>query len=289
MIDEELKEVETDDEEVQVDAALGDGEGNAEGIVEESVTADTDNTEDTVEGEETIVSFGDESEEDEGGTEWIKKLRQKNRDQNKRIRELEHAQTATVEAASPLGERPTLEGAEYDAEVYESNLEEWLGQKAEFEQQEQGYRQHVENRDRAYQTRLDEYEAATTNFEKNVYKDAQDAVQEAFSPNQQVLMVHVAGSKAADMVMAFARDEKELKKVAAITDEHLFAAAIARLEAKVTKSKKKPKVDPEIRVVSSGGGASSSSHLEKLREKAAKTNDYTEVIRYKAQLRKEAS
>ena len=293
-IDEELKEVEDVEVEAVGDITL-DGEasadeqdsGDGDGAVDDSALH---KGEEAAEGSEdagdTVVSFGDdEAEAEADDTQWIKDLRQRTRDQNKEIAELKREREQYVQAPVALGPRPTLEDAEYDAEAYEENLTGWLETKNRIDneawQQENVQREEAV----AWQRRVGEYESATRTFETEAYIDAEDTVKVALNPTQQSMMVHILGAKLAPLIVGLGKNRTELKNLAAIKDVSLFAAAVGRLEGKMKVSRRKPKTVPETRIASGGGGVTVNNTLEVLREKAAKTGNYTEVVAYKRRVK----
>jgi hypothetical protein len=76
----------------------------------------------------------------------------------------------------------------------------------------------------------------------------------------------------------------KLDEMSKIKDPVEFSFAIAKLETKLKKTvKRTPTTKPERTLTSSSGASVGSSqlHLDKLREKAAKTGDYSEVMAYK--------
>ena len=85
------------------------------------------------EPEEVTITIGDEqpAQEEEQAPEWVRELRRKNREDQKRIRELEAKlqQTQPAAAMPRLGPKPTLEGHDYDSTKYEAALDQWYAHK----------------------------------------------------------------------------------------------------------------------------------------------------------------
>ena len=80
--------------------------------------------------------------------------------------------------------------------------------------------------------------------------------------------------------------EAKAKEIAAIKDPVKFAFAIAKLEAQLKVSTKKPAVQPEGRIQGNARPSGTiDSTLERLREEANKTGDYSKVMEYKRKKR----
>ena len=295
-MNEELKEevnaADTADTADGVDVLVDENDtGGDEGDVESTEKAEGGEDADEA-TEETVVSFGDE----EGGevaaaddTQWIKELRQRNRDQNKEISELKREREQYVQPAMALGPRPTLEDADYDAEVYEEQLTGWLEQKARIDNEAWQQENVQQEAATAWQGKLSAYENASSVFEKEAYVEAEDTVKMSLNAAQQSLMVHLLGAKLAPLIVGLGKNKTELSELAKIKDVPLFAAAIGRLESKMKVSKRKPTTQPEVRIAASGGGVTTDSTLDTLREKAAKTGNYTEVVAFKRRMKEQAA
>src|ERR1044072_581125 len=70
-----------------------------------------------------IPTFADEGEEQEGDTDLVRHLRAELRRTQARAKELEVAQAPKPKIV--IGEKPTLEGCEWDEEKFETELTAW--------------------------------------------------------------------------------------------------------------------------------------------------------------------
>lgn len=244
--------------------------------------------EEKVEEKETeIVSFDEEvKEEGNQDSSVIKDLRKRNKEQNRELSELRKAQVKT-EVETPLGARPTLEDADYDEDLYSNSLDVWLTQKSEIDTTANKRQQAADDETSAWNKRLDEYNVARKDF-GDTFEEAEDAVKAELSETQQGMLVHALGGDLAEFVATLGISPKRLKKLAKIKDHTLFALEIGRLDARMKTAPRKAKTVPESRVVGDGGGIdiSGDSKLDTLREKAAKTGDYTQVMKHKAKMRR---
>jgi len=89
------------------------------------------------------------------------------------------------------------------------------------------------------------------------------------------------------LVYALGKNPTKAAALGAIKDPVEFAFAVARLEAQLKVSEKKPATPPETRVTGNGrvSGAVDAT-LERLRAEAERTGDYTKVSAYKRQKNK---
>lgn len=280
MADEELAvEVETEDVEAEETERV------------EGETPDTEQSAD----DEIVVTIGDESptSEDEQeaygfkgpAPEWVKELRKSSREKEKKIRELEAKLSQGAETKpAPLGNKPKLDDFDYDAEQYEKALESWHERKREHEAEQAKVRQAEEAQQREWQARLDSYESEKSKIKVKDYDDAEGIVQETLNQTQQGIILHGADN-AALLVYALGKNPKKAKEIAAITDPVKFAFAVAKLEKelKVTNRKAPP---PEKTVSGSGpiSSAVTGSNLERLREKARQTGDWSDYFAAKRKI-----
>jgi hypothetical protein len=220
----------------------------------------------------------------------VNELRKKNREDQKRIRELEAKlqQTQPQQAVPRLGPKPTLEGMDYDSAKYEAALEQWYGQKRQVDE---------------FQTKVKAGRAAT---------DAGMAIQAGGIRHRQTVTEgprlrrrgsycaggaehRPAGRAAARrgqpamVVYALGKNPKKAKELASITDPVKFAFAVAKLEAPVeSRTPQNPapprRRNPQHRTIS----GTVDSNLDRLRSEAERTGDYSKVYRYKQQLKAKA-
>ncbi len=243
------------------------------------------------EDDEVVVSIGGESppqDEIKRAPEWVRELRKADREKSRKIKELE----AKLSAAAPtenkpveLGPKPSLAGFDFDEEKYEAALEDWHARKrkiaAEVEAQELAKRKQQQE----WEQRVIAYNASKEALKVRDYDEAEFNVQEILDVTQQGIIMHAASNPAL-IVYALGKNPKRAKELAAITDPVRFAVAIGEMQkADITMTTRKAAPPPE-KTVESGGkktGAADST-LERLREKAEKTGDYTEVVRYRRSL-----
>jgi len=247
------------------------------------------------EGEdEVVVTIGDaapnkEEEEIAKAPEWVRELRKTNRELARENRELKRSQeerTRTVESQA-LGPKPTMADADidYDPAKFEKRLTEWNEQKRKHDQ-EQTDRQAAEKKAQdAWTAKLGEYNDAKGKLKVKDFAEAEAVATEALTQVQQGIVVQ-GSDNAALVIYALGKNPDKLKELKAITDPVKFAFAVAKLEKDLKMTTRKAPPPPE-KVVTGSAPKSGvvDSQLERLREEAAKTGDYSKVGQYRRQKR----
>lgn len=239
--------------------------------------------------EEVVVSIGEEAPppaEEVRAPEWVRELRKANREKDRKIKELEAKLNTSATENKPVsaGPKPTLEGCDYDSDVFEAKLAEWYERKREADAAEAKQREAVEAEAAAWQKKLQDYEKAKSSLRVRDYEDAEATALENFTVTQQGIVIQGSENPAL-LVYAIGKNPAKAKELASITDPVKFAFAVAKLETQLKVTNRKAAASPE-RTINSGGGRLSGamdSTLERLRAEAEKTGDYTKVLRYKRQ------
>ena len=250
------------------------------------------------EAEEVVVTIGDaapsqEEEEIAKAPEWVRELRKTNREQTRRIRELEKEKSDKAQAAetAALGPKPTMadKDIDYDAAKFEVALNKWNEQRRALDN-EAAQRQATEKKaQEAWAERLNGYNEGKTKLKVKDFGEAESVALDTLSQVQQGIVVQGCDNSAL-VIYALGKNPAKLKELGAITDPVRFAFAIAKLEKDLKLTTRKSPPPPE-KVVS--GSASKSgivdNQLERLRADAEKTGDYTKVNQYRRQKRAAAS
>ena len=235
---------------------------------------------------EIVVSIGDEADgqqEQETAPEWVRDLRRKNREDQRRIRELEDKLTKlSAPKTEPLGEKPTLEGCEYDPDVFERQLVGWHERKRKIESADAEAAAAQRKASEDWQKTLDRYGQQRTSLKVADFDEVESTTADILDVIQQGIVISGAENPAI-VIYALGKNEKKAKELAAITDPVKFAFAVAKLEAQLKISRKKPSTEPEKRVAQGSAPVSGAvdSTLERLRADAAKTGDFSRVVAYK--------
>jgi hypothetical protein len=249
-------------------------------------------TEDSV--EEVVITIKGESptpeEEEKQAPEWVKNLRKSYRELQREKRELEEKLKMVLPAAetNPVvpGRKPTLEACDYDSDKFENELSGWFERKRQSEEAEAKQRTRQQSEQEAWQKKLEGYNQSKSGLKVSDFTEAEETVLENLSVTQQGIILQGAQNPAV-MVYALGKNPKKAKELAEIKDPVAFAFAVAKLETQLSVTRKQLP-PPEKRIVSNGNPGTSSVQLDRLRDEAARTGDFTKVIAFKKQLKNQS-
>lgn len=234
-----------------------------------------------VEGEETIIIIGDEKEPPriDGDSSTIRHLRTLYKDKSKEAKQLRE-QLAAKEIPT-LSSKPTFESCDGDPQKLEKELDEWHAKKAELDSKKAEAERQEKQRAETWQTKLNSYGDKKKALNVQDYDDVEEAVLDTLNVTQQGVLIDSTDNPAA-VLYAIGKRPELLKELAGETNPVKFAAKLARLESTMTITKRKPGIPPEEVPEGSGKPKGGVDQLEKLREEAARTGDYSKVTAYKA-------
>ena len=244
--------------------------------------------------EEDVVTIAGESpapeEEEKQAPEWVRNLRKNYRELQREKRELEERLKAVSPATeqSPVtpGKKPTLEDCDYDSEKFENELAGWFERKRQSEETEAKHRAKQQEEQQTWQKKLETYTQSKTGLKVSDFQDAEDTVLETLSVTQQGIILQGAQNPAV-LVYALGKNSNKAKELAGITDPVQFAFAVAKLETQLSVTKKQAP-PPEKRINGNGSLGTSNAQLDRLREEAARSGDFTKVIAFKKQLKNQS-
>ena len=240
------------------------------------------------EGEEDAdeVSFADEAEDEEAEeTPLVKRLRAELRARTKELSQLRRPVTPEV---IEVGEKPTLEGCDYDPDRYEADLDAWKDRKAKAEKQAADAEAESAKVQKEWREKIASYEKKKAELRVPDKAEAEADALAALSQPQQAVIVKYADNPAA-LIIALGKSPKKLEALSAMNDLAQFTFTVAKLEKELKVGKKKA---PEPEGIVRGAAPLSHTadkHLEKLEREAARTGDRTAVVRYKAEMKKKAA
>lgn len=261
-------------------------------ISEETEAEDSRPEED--DAEELIVTIGEEAppqeDDDKPAPGWVREVRAKNREQARKIRELEQQleQFRPREQTPRLGPKPTLESVDYDPVKFEAELDRWKEAKAAEDRRQADEKQAAEAEQKRWQSEIDAFNEQKSALRVQDFEDAEELVTQALSRTQLGVIIDGAQSKAL-LLYALGKNDKALKELAAITNPVKFAFAVARMETQLKTQSRKPTAQPEKTVRGTAPVSGGSQTLEQLRAEAEKTGDYSKVIRYRTEQRRQSS
>lgn len=252
-------------------------------------------TETPVEPEgDLVVQIGDEEPEEDTDEEgnplpkWGRELRRLSRQKDAKIKELERALAVKDNPALPtLGEKPRIDDPDidYDADLFEQRILEWNERKRKIDEERLNSEKQQEQAQQAWQAKVQTYTEAKAKVPFPDFDDAEAFVQDTFDVTQQGLLIKVA-KDAPTLIYALGKNPKKAAELAGIKDYAEFVAEAVRLELNV-KTTRKPATSPErtVSVPTGTGVASTDNTLERLRDEAAKTGEFSKVMAYKRSMR----
>lgn len=249
----------------------------------------TDENIDEAQSDEVVVTIGDAeqpAEETAAAPDWVRELRKNHREAQKRIRELELQVSGSEKKPELLGNKPTLEDFDYDADKFESALTDWHDKKRKAEEMATNAAKEQEAATRTWQEKLANYGTSKTALKVKDYDDAEAVVLDMFDVTRQGIIVQGADNPAV-VVYAIGKNLAKAKELAEIKDPIKFAFAISKLETQLKVQNKKNPPAPEKTVTGTGKiSGSVDSTLERLRAEAEKTGDMSKVMEYKRNKKK---
>jgi hypothetical protein len=278
------------DAEAQAAAAAALATANAEGKSGADATGDDETpTGDDAGADEVVVTIGEEAPpqeeaELEQAPAWVKELRKTNREQARRIRELEKTQSAAAQTTETVvGAKPKMSDPEidYDAEKFETALNAWNERKRVADNEATQRQANEKKSQDAWQERVGAYNEAKAKLKVKDFTEAEATALDALAQVQQGIVVQGAENPAL-VIYALGKNPAKLKELSAITDPVKFAFAVAKLERDLKVTTRKAPPPPERTVTGSAPKSGVvDSQLEKLRADAEKTGDFSKVVAYK--------
>lgn len=239
------------------------------------------------EDEEDVISIAGETppvqeEESHRAPEWVRELRRKHREQTEEVKKL-RAELDRVNTPAPKAEipkKPKLEDFDYDSELYEEAIDAWHIQLKENEKKNAQQQRELEAKQAEWNDVVENYNKAKSSLRVRDYEVAEDVVTEGLTIEQQAVILQGAENPAS-LVYVIGKDKSKLEELSKIKDPVKFAFALAKLESKLSIERRKSPPPPEKVVRGSANASGVDSALERLREEASRTGDYSKVFAYK--------
>ncbi len=241
--------------------------------------------------DELIVTIGDsQPEEDEkSAPSWVKELRRKNREDQRKIRELEEKLNA-VQGGAPVNEppkKPKLEDFDYDADEFEKAMDAYYSQKADHDRKAEEQRKAQEEREKEWSERLKTYAEGKTKYPAERMKEAEEEVTGTLNQARQAMLLDLADDPTT-LVYALGTNGETLRKLAAIKSDARFIKEVAKIEMNIKVQPKAKTPPPPERTLSGSGRTpgSTAANLEALKAEAQRTGDYSKYLAEKRRLGK---
>lgn len=251
------------------------------------------------ESDELVITLGDEPPPEVDPAEdtpVIRTMRQRLRELNR-----ENAQLKAAKAQEPPpqpelqdpGPMPTLaefelDGQKYgygDDEQYAEAVARWTEKRLKHQAAKAEQAKKIKAEQDAWLNRVQGYEQAKKALKVPNFADAEENVLQALTVAQQGLLLK--SKEPEKLVYVLGTNPKRLQALAQVADPVDFVYAVAELkqEIKVQQRKKPPVPERVPNRGNAAGFSASSNQLEKLREEAARTGDFSKVVAYKASLK----
>lgn len=247
-----------------------------------------DETVEPVEGiaddEEPEFSIELEGEVAEDETPLIKQLREKTRDQERELAEYRKKAMPKIE----VGERPTLEGMDWDEDKFADALLQWTDRKRAADNQDAEASQKQEVHNREQQRRFADYRAAAAALPVKDFAEVEATVFSSLVGDSGELVGKAILNYTKDpakVLYALGKHPEKLRAVIAEPDPIKGILMLNDIERnlKVTIRNKPPAPESEtIQRGSAPASSSSSKKLDELEKEAAKTTDRTKIIAWKS-------
>ena len=276
-----IDDVTEKEEPVTDDVDGGDNDNETQETTEETLAEDDESEVD----DKFVVSFGDEveaDEEPEAESSVLRVVRQNAREEKRKRKELEKKlEELTAQQPVELGAKPTLRDCDYDDAKFEAELIAFNERKTAIAGKAKDEKSKQDVIQKEFDDKFKSYKSGSVDLGRDDFDDTEAVVTDILSVVQQSVLVQVAENPA-QLVYALGKYPDQAEKLAKITNPVQLAAAIARMETKMTVPSKKSKPAPERRMKSGATVVvSGEKKLEQLRTKAEESGDYSEVRAYK--------
>lgn len=263
--------------------------GEADDETKETTEDDLAEDEDPEASDVFVVSFGDEAETDEtpeADSSVLRIVRQTAREEKRKRKELEKKlEELTAQKPVELGSKPTLRDCDYDDAKFEAELIAYNERKAANAQREAAEKAKQDAIQKEFDEKFKSYKAGSVELGRDDFQETEAVVTDILSITQQSVLVQVADNPA-QLVYALGKYPNKAEELAKITNPVQLAAAIARMEARMSVPSKKSKPAPERRMASGSAiPVSGAKKLEQLKAAADKSGDFTEYFAAKRKMK----
>jgi hypothetical protein len=221
---------------------------------------------------------------------WVSELRKSHkeimREKRELQRELEEIRSKLPkQEASAVVTKPTLDQYDYDETRFSEAYDAWMEQKAKLDAADRAKLEAIRKEQEEVENFKKSYAARKQALGVDDFEEAESEVGSILNQTQAGLLMRGADDPAV-LVYALSKSPARLIELSKIADPVKFTVAIAKLEISLA-TKKTTRPAPEARVTAERGATgfnASSSTLQKLRDEAERTGDYSKVAAYKRQI-----
>ncbi len=229
-------------------------------------------------GDDELASPVSQEDKDNG---LVKHLRNTIKEKDRALREATKQQLQQPVIQQQITQPPRMpqlsdDGIDYDESIYSAKVNEWAesnakyqSQKAEQERQQQSLQQTHQQKVASYQERVKSLKVAN-------YQQAEQSVMEDVPEQIQAMIIHFA-EKPEMVVLALGRNAELRQQMANATDPVAVGRLIGSIESKA-KIMPKPKTNAAATPEVKGGNGAVLNNLDKLKEKARETGDWSQYF-----------
>lgn len=237
------------------------------------------------EGQELAFYLGDDeldspSSEEDKDPALVKHLRHTIKEKERELKELRRQPSNPVVPQEtiqpPRMPQMSDEDISWDEQVYQERVKAWGEENGKYQAQQSERQRHQQEAQQVYQQKVAGYQDRVKALKVPGYRHAEQAVLDDVPiPIQNAILLFA--EKPEMVVLALGRNAELRKQMAEATDPVAIGRLIGSIESKarlMPKPKNKAASVPEVR----GSNGAVMNNLEKLREKAEKSGDYTEYF-----------
>ncbi|MEI5996833.1 hypothetical protein H3V53_06345 [Paraburkholderia bengalensis] len=206
------------------------------------------------------------------------------KDKRRLERELEELRSQLPKKEPELGPKPTLDQFDYDEAKFGEAYDAWMERKSALDRADQQRLNEQRRQQEELEAFKESYAARAKALGVDDFKESEAEVGSILNQTQTGLLMRGADDPAM-LVYALSKSPERLIELSRITDPVKFTVAVAKMEMNLnTRKQNRPPPEPRIsseRSTSANTGGSSA--LDRLREEAARTGDYSKVVAYKRQ------
>jgi hypothetical protein len=222
-----------------------------------------------------------EDQDNNGKKNWVTEVRRKHRELERENRELKQKMQSLEQPKQEvlqLPPEPELSDYDWDEADYKKAVHEWYSIKAKVDQQKAVEEQKAQMQQYEQTKKFDDYNKAKASFDKREFDESEFIATTLLTVPQQNMLLQYSDDPAA-LVYKLGKNHKDIKKLSDIQDPIMFIKELAKTEermkaVKVNKAAA-PKAESGIPRKSGGGTGGINSNLDRLRQKAEQTGDYT--------------
>lgn len=228
-----------------------------------------------------------EGEEPVEETPLIRQLRAEVRDAKRELAERRKAEAPQI----VVGERPTLEGCDYDEDKFAAELEQWHERKGQAAEAEKQAAQQAQVRNQEFERAIGTYRTRAAALPVKDFQQAEEAVRAALPDLLQSAIIQYADDPA-KVVYALYKHPQKMAQIADEPDPIKAIKAVWNMERNIKVATRKAPPPPMAGNIQRGSAPVASApdkEAEKLFNAGQKSGDMTAYLAYQREQRRNAN